>query len=76
MLTDPTEIKIISKARQKNVRSHRRSRQHFTNIFEDFFLDLPMQGARLLDLGPGHFRSRGSTTVIFCSKQASPEEFR
>lgn len=69
MLTDPTEIEIISKARQKNVRDHRRSRQHFTNIFEDFFFDLPMQGTRLLDLGPGQFdfgvlaRDRGAEVV-------------
>ena len=36
MLTDPTEIEIISAARQKNVRDPLRSRAHFDNIFADF----------------------------------------
>ena len=69
MLTDPKEIEIISRARQKNVRDHRRSREHFTRIFADFLADVPMQGQRLVDMGPGQYdfgvlaRERGAGTV-------------
>jgi len=69
VLTDPVEIEIVSRARQKNVRDPQRSRQHFTNIFSDFLSDLPMRGMRLLDLGPGQFdfgvlaRDRGAEVV-------------
>lgn len=54
MLTDSTEIAIISKARQKNVRNPKRSRQHFHNIIEDFFAGVDLQG-NYVDLGPGQF---------------------
>ena len=70
MLTDPEEIAIIAKARQKNVRDPHRSRVHFDNIFEDFFHDVPFDGAVLMDLGPGQFdfgvlaRARGATDVF------------
>lgn len=69
MLTDPKEIEIISEARQKNVRDHRRSRDHFVNIFNDFFQDLNFEGQALVDLGPGQYdfgvlaKERGAATV-------------
>ena len=68
MLTDPKEIEIISKAKQKNVRDHKRSRTHFTNIFSDFFKDIIFENCTLLDLGPGQYdlgelaRTRGAIT--------------
>jgi hypothetical protein len=55
MLTDPREIEIIARARQANVRNHRRSRQHFVNILADFFEDRHFAGRRCLDLGPGQY---------------------
>lgn len=69
MLTDPREIEIASRARQKNIRDKNRSRAHFYNIFEDFLGPLDLTGQRLLDLGPGQFdfgivaRERGAETV-------------
>lgn len=68
MLTDPTEIAIISKAQQKNVREPGRSREHFERIFADFIDPEPLKGQLLLDLGPGQYdfsvlaRQRGATT--------------
>jgi hypothetical protein len=65
VLTDPREIEIISKARQKNVRDPRRSREHFERIFEDFMSNVNFEGTVTFDLGPGQFdfgevvRSRG-----------------
>jgi hypothetical protein len=69
MLTDPTEIAIIAGARQANVRDPKRSRAHFSNVCADFFADVPLDGARVLDLGPGQFdlavvlAERGAQTV-------------
>ncbi len=54
MLTDPAEIAIIAKAKQKNVRDPKRSREHFFNIIEDFFDGVELNG-RYVDLGPGQF---------------------
>jgi hypothetical protein len=70
MLTDPVEIEIISKARQKNVRDPNRSRAHFDRIFADFLPDELFAGADLIDLGPGQFdfgemaRARGATRIV------------
>lgn len=55
MLKDPHEIQIISRARQKNVRNPRRSREHFDNIFADFFSSTKFEGSAVLDLGPGQY---------------------
>jgi hypothetical protein len=55
MLTDSIEIKIISEARQKNVRDPNRSREHFKRIFDDFFREYSFNGKYWLDLGPGQF---------------------
>lgn len=69
MLNDPREIEIISKARQKNVRDHKRSRKHFEHIFQDFVGKRDLTGQRLLDLGPGQYDfgvvagERGARTV-------------
>ncbi len=69
MLSDPREIEIIAKARQKNVRDPARSRVHFERIFTDFFPSVEMHGSRLLDLGPGHYdfgvlaRARGAAVT-------------
>ena len=66
MLTDPEEIRIISKARQKNVQDPNRSRAHFDNIFKDFLGKIKFDGKVLLDLGPGQYdfgeiaRARGA----------------
>ena len=68
MLTDPAEIRIISQARQKNVRDPSRSRKHFSSIFDDFLTSVDFEGAALLDLRPGQYdfaemaRERGATT--------------
>ena len=50
MLTDPREIEIISRARQKNVRLPTRSRQHFVNIFDDFFDQISFDEGPIIDL--------------------------
>lgn len=69
MLNDPKEIEIISAARQKNVRDHRRSRAHFINIFDDFLRNKDLGGQILIDLGPGQYdfgvlaKERGAETV-------------
>lgn len=55
MLTDSVEIRIISKARQSNVRDHKRSRDHFARIFKDFLDYSEFAGKTFLDLGPGQF---------------------
>jgi SAM-dependent methyltransferase len=55
MLTDPIEIEIISKAKQKNVRDPKRSRKHFENIFRDFFKNINFSNMNLLDQGPGQY---------------------
>lgn len=55
MLTNIHEIKIISKARQKNVRDPKRPRKHFENIFNDFFLNENFNDKIFLDLGPGQY---------------------
>ena len=68
MLTDPEEIRIISKARQKNVQDPHRSRVHFTRIFSDFLENVKFECSILLDLGPGQFdfvvlaKQRGALT--------------
>ena len=70
MLTDPREIEIISRARQKNVRLPTRSRQHFVNIFDDFFDQISFDEGPIIDLGPGHYdfgviaTERGATDVL------------
>ncbi len=70
MLTDPTEIEIISAARQKNVRDPNRSRAPFDRIFADFLPDELFAGTTVIDLGPGQFdfgemaRARGATRVV------------
>jgi 2-polyprenyl-3-methyl-5-hydroxy-6-metoxy-1,4-benzoquinol methylase len=67
MLTNPEEIRIISKAIQKNVRDPQRSRAHFDRIFDDFLKDVHFKNTILLDLGPGQYdfgvlaRDRGAT---------------
>lgn len=55
MLKDPKEIKIISKARQAQVRNPERSRKHFEDIFSDFLSSIDLEKKLLLDLGPGQF---------------------
>lgn len=55
MLTDPVEIEIISRARQKNVRDPDRSRAHFERIFDQFLSNVDLQGQVLLDIGPGQY---------------------
>lgn len=55
MLTDPVEIEIISRARQKNVRDPGRSRVHFERIFADFLHGTKLHGQKLVDLGPGQY---------------------
>jgi len=71
MLTDPVEIEIISKAKQKNVRDPKRSRQHFERIYADFLSDVDCDNKIFLDLGPGQYdfgvlgSERGATTVGF-----------
>lgn len=55
MLTNPKEIEIISKARQKNVRDPNRSRVHFDRIFNDFLHATVLKDQYLLDLGPGQY---------------------
>lgn len=55
MLTDSREIEIISRAEQKNVRNPNRSRKHFERIFEDFLSNVPFEGRKFLDLGPGQY---------------------
>ncbi len=55
MLTDPVEIEIISKARQKNVAGSRRSRVHFNRIFEGFLKRVKFSKTRVIDLGPGQY---------------------
>lgn len=68
MLEDSTEVRIMSKARQKNLRDPGRSRAHFERIFEDFLSDQELDGKTLFDLGPGQFdfgvlaRLRGAQT--------------
>ncbi len=68
MLTDPSEIHIISKAIQKNVRDPNRSRVHFDHIFADFLNDVIFKSSLLLDLGPGQYdfgvlaRQKGAVT--------------
>ena len=68
MLTDPEEIRIISKARQKNVQDPHRSRVHFTRIFSGFLENVKFEGSVLLDLGPGQYdfgvlaKQRGALT--------------
>ena len=69
MLTNPKEIKAISKARQKNVRDPNRSREHFYRIFEDFFQNINFEGGIYIDLGAGQFdfceiiRSKGGECI-------------
>ncbi len=55
MLNDPKEIEIISKARQKNVRDPKRSREHFYRIFNDFFVGVTFEKGQYIDLGAGQF---------------------
>ena len=55
MLTNPEEIAIIANARQVNIRDPSRSREHFENIFADFFSNVSFSGAKVLDLGPGQY---------------------
>lgn len=68
MLTDPNEIEIISKAKQKNIRNPMRARVPFDNIFVDFFEGISLTG-NYIDMGPGHFdfgehiRTHGGTCV-------------
>lgn len=68
MLTDKEEIRIISKAKQKNVRDPKRSRAHFIHIFSDFLNDVRFKDATFLDFGPGQYdfgemvRERGAVT--------------
>lgn len=68
MILDPKEIEIISKARQKNIRDHKRSKEHFDRIFHDFFRSVSFDNTISLDLGPGHYdfgeivRTKGGRT--------------
>jgi hypothetical protein len=55
MLSDPREIEIISRARQKNVRDPGRPRMHFERIFADFLAGVAFRGQHFLDLGAGQF---------------------
>ncbi|MDA8660025.1 hypothetical protein N9M01_07375 [Luminiphilus sp.] len=55
MLTEKEEIKIISNAKQKNIRDPNRSREPFNRIFHDFFRDTKFQDGLYLDLGAGHY---------------------
>jgi hypothetical protein len=68
VLTDPEEIAIAARARQKNVANPDRPRKHFDRILSDFFDGVPLEG-RYLDMGPGHYdlgemiRSSGGVCV-------------
>lgn len=53
MLSNPKEIEIIAKARQKNVRDASRSRQHFDTIYADFFVRRISMVRHLSTLAPG-----------------------
>lgn len=55
MLTDPVEIEIASRARQPGIRDPNRSRLPFDRFFADFMDGVSLDGAELLDLGPGHW---------------------
>lgn len=55
MLNNSEEIRIIARARQKNVRDPNRSREHFVRIFADFFGNYDFSATRWLDLGPGQY---------------------
>lgn len=55
MLKDQRAIEIISKARQKNVASPKRSDRDFTRIFADFFDAHDFTGETVLELGPGQY---------------------
>ncbi|PLX66976.1 MAG: hypothetical protein C0603_09920 [Denitrovibrio sp.] len=55
MLTDQKEIEIISKAKQKNVRDPKRSREHFYRIFSDFLYNKNFVDKDFIDLGAGQF---------------------
>ena len=71
MLTNSIEIEIISKAKQKNVRDPKRSREHFERIYDDFFGSVDCKNKIFLDLGPGQYdfgvlaEERGAKTVGF-----------
>jgi hypothetical protein len=68
MLTDPKEIAIAARARQKNVANPNRPRKHFDRILADFFDGVRLSG-HYLDMGPGHYdlgeiiRSSGGVCV-------------
>lgn len=55
MLSDPRAVEIISKAKQKNVASPKRSDRDFDHIFKDFFIGFDFRNQLILDLGPGQF---------------------
>jgi hypothetical protein len=55
MLNDQRAIEIISKARQKNVASPKRTDRDFARIFEDFFEAHDFKGEAVLELGPGQY---------------------
>jgi len=66
LLKDKKAIEIVSRAKQKNVRDPRRSREHFERIFRDFLSAVEFSG-NYLDMGPGQYdfcemaRSAGAT---------------
>lgn len=74
MLNDTTEIDIVSRAEQPNVRNPNRSRASFDSIFEDFLCDVRFEGSELIDLGPGQFdfgelaRARGAARIVGIDK--------
>ena len=55
MLDDERAIAIISKARQKNVATPKRSTRDFDRIFQDFLGDVDFKGKVVMDLGPGQY---------------------
>ena len=55
MLTKPEEIECVKNAWEPGIADPLRGREDFERIATCFFHDLNLQGARLLDLGPGHY---------------------
>ena len=55
MLTKPEEIECVKNAWEPGIADPLRGREDFERIATCFFHDLNLQGARILDLGPGHY---------------------
>lgn len=55
MLHDAVAIRIIQRARQKNVANPNRPSRDFERIFADFFTRVDFAEQRVIDLGPGQY---------------------